>query len=68
MKDGETRLIRRIFKSKKGHKISRTQGIFYSRIKEDFKDYITDITTNPEKYRPIGVEKRSMVCRKSEKR
>ena len=49
-KDGETPLIGRIFKTKKGHKISKTQGISYSRIREVFKDYITDITANPEKY------------------
>ena len=48
-KDGETPLIGRIFKTKKGHKISKTQGISYSRIREVFKDYITDITANPEK-------------------
>ena len=49
-KDGETPLIGRIFKTKKGHKISKTQGISYSRIREVFKDYITDVTANPEKY------------------
>ena len=49
-KDGETPLIGRIFKTKKGHKILKTQGISYSRIREVFKDYITDITANPEKY------------------
>ena len=49
-KDGETPLIGRIFKTKKGHRISKTQGISYSRIREVFKDYITDITANPEKY------------------
>ena len=48
-KDGETPLIGRIFKTKKGHKISKTQGISYSRIREVFKDYITDITANPKK-------------------
>ena len=49
-KDGETPLIGRIFKTKKGHKIAKTQGISYSRIREVFKNYITDITANPEKY------------------
>ena len=43
-KDGETPLIGRIFKTKNGGKISKTQGISYSRIREVFKDYITDIT------------------------
>ena len=49
-KDGEIPLIARIFKTRKGHKISKTQRISYSRIREVFQDYITDITTNPEKY------------------
>ena len=49
-KDGETPLIGRIFKTNKGHKITKTQGISDSRIKEVFKNYITDITANPEKY------------------
>ena len=49
-KDGETPLISRIFKIKQGHKISKTQGTSYSRITEVFKDYITDIRANPEKY------------------
>ena len=49
-KDGETPLISRIFKTKKGHKIAKTEGISYSKIMKVFKDYITDITANPEKY------------------
>ena len=50
-KDSEkTPLISRIFKTKKGHRISKTQVISYSRIREAFKAYITDITANPEKY------------------
>ena len=49
-KDSETLLISRIFKTKKGHKIAKTQGISYSKIMKVFKDYITDITANPEKY------------------
>ena len=49
-KDCETPLIGRIFKTKKRHKTSKTQGISYSRIREVLKDYITDITANPEKY------------------
>ena len=49
-KDGETPLIRRIFKTKKQYKISKTQGISYSRIREIFKDYNTDIAANPEEH------------------
>ena len=49
-KDGVNHLIGKIFKTKRGHKVSKTQGISYSRIREVFKDYITDITANPEKY------------------
>ena len=49
-KDGETPLISRIFKTKKGHKISKIQRISYSRIREVLKDYVTDVTANPEKY------------------
>ena len=49
-KDGETPLISRNFKTKKGHKISKTHGISHSRIKEVFKDYITDITEDSEKH------------------
>ena len=52
-KDGETPLVGRIFKTKKGQKISKTQGISYSRIREVFKDYITDITANPDQ--PIAI-------------
>ena len=54
-KDGGTPLIGRIFKTKKGYKISKTQEISYSRIREVFKDYITDITANPEKYTASGL-------------
>ena len=49
-KDGETPLISRNFKTKKGHKISKTHGISHLRIKEVFKDYITDITEDSEKH------------------
>ena len=49
-KDSETPLISRNFKTKKGHKISKTHGISHSRIKEVLKDYITDITENSEKH------------------
>ena len=50
-KEGETPLIGRIIKTKKGHKISKAQGISYSRIKEVFKDDITDIIATLEEYR-----------------
>ena len=43
-RDGETHLVGRNFKTKKGNKILKTQGISYSRIREVFKEYITDIT------------------------
>ena len=45
--ESETPLIGRIFKRKKGHIISKTQGI--SRIRDVFKGYITDIAGNLEK-------------------
>ena len=48
--NGETLLIGRSFKRKKGHKIAKTQGISHSRIRKVFKNYITDITANPEKH------------------
>ena len=41
-KDDETPLIGRIFKTKKGRKILKTKAISFSRIREVFKDYITD--------------------------
>ena len=46
--DKESPLICRIFKTKSGHKISKTKGISYSRIREIFKGYISEITTTPE--------------------
>ena len=49
-KDGETPLIGRFIETKKGHKISNAKETSYLRIKEVFKDYVTDITANPEKY------------------
>ena len=49
-KDGVNHLIGKIFKTKRGHKVSKTQGISYSRIREVFKDYITDKIANAEKY------------------
>ena len=39
-----------IFKIKSGHKISKTKGISYSRIREIFKGYISEITTTPENF------------------
>ena len=48
--DKESPLICRIFKTKSGHKISKTKGISYSRIREIFKDYISEITTTPENF------------------
>ena len=48
--DKESPLICRIFKTKSGHKISKTKGISYSRIREVFKGYISEITTAPENF------------------
>ena len=48
--DKESPLICRIFKTKSGHKISKTKGITYSRIREIFKGYISEITTTPENF------------------
>ena len=48
--DKRSPLINSIFKTKSGHKISKTKGISYSRIREIFKDYISEITTTPEKF------------------
>ena len=48
--DKESPLICRIFKTKSGHKISKTKGISYSRIREIFKGYISEISTAPEKF------------------
>ena len=39
-----------IFKTKSGHKISKTKGIPYSRIREIFKGYISEITTARENF------------------
>ena len=36
--------------SNSGHKISKTKGILYSRIREIFKGYISDITTRNKKF------------------
>ena len=43
-------LIFHIFKTKSGHKISKTKGISYPRIREIFKNYISQITTTLEKF------------------
>ena len=48
--DKESPLICRIFKTKSGHKISKTKGITYSRIREIFKGYISEITTTPKNF------------------
>ena len=48
-KDGETPFMGRILKAKKEHIISKKR-ISYSRIRNYLKDYITDITADPEKY------------------
>ena len=48
--DKESPLIWRIFKTKSRHKISKTKGISYSRIREIFKGYISEITTTPENF------------------
>ena len=43
--DKESPLICRIFKTKPGHKISKTNGISNSRIREIFKGCISEIVT-----------------------
>ena len=48
--DKESPLICRIFKTKSGLKISKTKGISYTRIREIFKGYISEITTKPENF------------------
>ena len=48
--DKESPLIRPIFKTKSGHKISKTKGISYSRIRKIFKGYISEITATPENF------------------
>ena len=45
--DKESPFIWRIFKTKSSHKISKTKGISYSRFKEIFESYISEITTTP---------------------
>ena len=48
--DKKSPLICRIFKTKSGHKVSKTKGISYSRIREIFKGYISQIATTPENF------------------
>ena len=48
--DKESPLICRIFKTKSGHKISKTKGISYSRIREIFKGSISEITATPRNF------------------
>ena len=48
--DKEGLLIRCIFKTKSGHKILKTNGVSYSRIREIFKGYLSEITTTPENF------------------
>ena len=48
--DKESPLICCIFKTKSGHKISKTKGTSHSRIREIFKGYISEITTTPENF------------------
>ena len=48
--DKESPLICRIFKTKSGHKISKTKGISYSRIREIFKGSISEITATPKNF------------------
>ena len=48
--DKESPLICRIFKTKSGHQIAKTKGISYSRIREIFKGYISEITTTPKNF------------------
>ena len=48
--DNEKFLIGCIFKTKSGHKVSKTKGISYFRIKEIFKGYISEITTTLENF------------------
>ena len=50
--DKESRLICRMFKTKSGNKISKAKGILYSRIRNIFKDYISEITTTTDKFGP----------------
>ena len=46
----ENPVICRTFKTKSGYEISETKGISYSRIREIFDGYISEITTTPEKF------------------
>ena len=46
--DKESPLTSRIFKTKLGHKILKTKEILYSRIREIFKGYISEIAMTAE--------------------
>ena len=48
--DKEGLLIRCIFKTKSGHKILKTKGVSYSRIREIFTGYLSEITTASENF------------------
>ena len=48
--DNENFLIGCIFKTKSGHKVSKTKRISYFRIREIFKGYISEITTTLENF------------------
>ena len=48
--DKESPLICRIFKTKSGHKISKTRGVSYSRAREIFKGYISKIAIIPRNF------------------
>ena len=48
--DKENPLIFRIFNTKSGHKISKAKEISYSRIREIFKGYISEIATTSENF------------------
>ena len=48
--DKENPLTCRMIQTKSGHKISKTNGISYSRIRETFKGYKSEITRTPEKF------------------
>ena len=48
--DKENSLIWCLFKTKSGHKVSKTKGISYFRIREIFKGYISEITTTLENF------------------
>ena len=53
--DKESPLICCISKTKSSHKISKRKGISYSRIREVFKDYISEIAATPENFGVHGL-------------